>query len=389
MTKHLLESRREGFALAGTILAMLVVGAVVTGGFYAASQEGQVARSSGSADDAMFLAETGLSRVVAQTTKGQLAALPVNTSINASPITVNSGGTVLGSYVSGITRLSNELFLVRSTGTISRGRYGGATRTLANVIRFRSMAFDHETAVMVYGGLTVGGNALVDGTDDYPAAWAAEGCTTVSSSAAVTTNPGTQIKTQGSGDIVGATKRTSLAADSFTVFGDVTWNELVGMREKVYPHNTTVGPDAVFTLTDCIVSAPDNWGSPLIPTNPCFDYAPIIHAEGDLRISSSSTGQGILLVEGDLEISGGFNFYGIAVVLGEVTITGTGGHINGTSMVYGGGNISSTSTTLGDAALLYSSCAIERAILNNESLSRGFPIAHRSWLDLSAIRGGN
>ena len=42
-------------------------------------------------------------------------------------------------------------------------------------------------------------------------------------------------------------------------------------------------------------------------------------------------------------------------------------------------------TGLGTADIVYSSCAVERAVLNNSALTRARPLAARSWVDLSAV----
>jgi hypothetical protein len=213
-------------------------------------------------------------------------------------------------------------------------------------------------------------------------------CTTVSGTSAVTTNPSSTVTTSGAGNITGPiTQDEPLTSDDFTVFGDLTWNDLLAMTDKTV--SGTVGPaPAIDGSGQCAVTLNENWGSSN-PLHPCFNYFPIIYAPGDLQISSSSEGQGMLLVEGDLDISGGFNFYGIVVVKGEIRMTGTGGHVNGTTLVFGGGDIESASASLGTSLLQYSSCAIERALLNNSNISRAVPIAHRSWMDVSAIQGGN
>jgi hypothetical protein len=63
-----LSSRRGGFALVGAVLAMLVVGAIVTGGFYAANQQSQVVRSAYLGELAQYIAETGLEAAMGRTT---------------------------------------------------------------------------------------------------------------------------------------------------------------------------------------------------------------------------------------------------------------------------------------------------------------------------------
>lgn len=376
-----MESRRKGFALAATVLAMLVVGAIVTGGFYAASQETQVTRAVVGSDDALFIAETGLNAKLGQLSAATLSNMADNSTNTDSPTDVSVGSRVIGNYVSSVTRVNN-LYIVTSKGTVTRGTGAGATRTVGAIARIRTADFDRQTAVMIFGDLSVGGTSEVDGSDYYPSGWT--GCSLQTGTSAVISNPGTQITTQGSGQINGSIERETLTSDDFTVFGDITWNELIAMGDKYYPSSTTVGPAPVWSNNVCNTTVLSNWGSG-DPSNACFNYFPIIYAAGDLRISSSGEGQGILLVEGDLDISGGFTFYGVAVVRGTIKMTGTGGHINGTTIVYGGGNIDSNNSTRGNSLLQYSSCAIERAVLGS-SLSRAVPIFNRSWMDISAIR---
>ena len=184
-----MQARREGFALAATILAMLVVGSIVTGGFYAASQEGHVSHSLVSSDEAVYIAETGLNAGMT-TSPVQLEALAVDSSINTGAVNVLLGTTVLGNYSVRITRVDTALYLMRATGTVTRGgRYAGATRTLASMIRLRTAFFDSEAAVVVYGDLNVTGTADIDGNDTFPLTWAGNNCAVDTGTSAVVTNP--------------------------------------------------------------------------------------------------------------------------------------------------------------------------------------------------------
>lgn len=385
----MMNSRREGFALVVTMLAMLVVGAIVSGGFYAASQESQITKSLSHAEDAFQIAEAGLNTTMATTSARSLDSIAVNGFRNVGPVNITVNANVRGRYSVRISRVGEEMFVFESTANVLRGgRNVGAERKLASAGRLRHVDFDNQAAVVVYGDLTVGGNSEVDGLDSAPFQWAGEDCPPLTTgTSAVLTNPGTTIATQGSGDIDGPITNAVLNAGTFTVFGDLTWNDLVAMRDKYYPTSQTVNPAPSVSLTVCNPIL-NNWGDPLNPVSPCFNYMPIIHVGQNLRISSSGSGQGILLVEGDLEISGGFTFYGVVVVKGEIRITGTGGHINGTAMVFGGGSLDSSSAIYGNALLAYNSCAIERAVLNSQA-QRAVPIRHRSWVDATAVQDGN
>ncbi|HEY0306264.1 MAG TPA: hypothetical protein VGC44_14920, partial [Longimicrobiales bacterium] len=194
-----MQSRREGFALAGAVLAMVLVGAIVTGGFYAAHQESQVTRSSELGDLAQYIAEQGLETVIASTNANTLGGLTINAPQQvATNVNVQYGGRTVGNYTVTINRLTQWLFSVSSTGTVTIGQAGNnsnSRRTVTNVVRIRNVDFDNQTAVQVFGDLTVTGTSDVVGADSYDNSWS--GCSTVSGSAAVTAHPGATVQTQG------------------------------------------------------------------------------------------------------------------------------------------------------------------------------------------------
>lgn len=94
-------------------------------------------------------------------------------------------------------------------------------------------------------------------------------------------------------------------------------------------------------------------------------------------------GQGILSVEGDLDLRGGFLFYGIIIVQGNFETQGNGNRIIGAVMASNG--LLDDQSITGGSEITYSKCTIQRAILNNSSLSRARPLELRSWVDLSAV----
>jgi hypothetical protein len=175
-------------------------------------------------------------------------------------------------------------------------------------------------------------------------------------------------------------KRT--ACRHYFEFGDLDWESLTAMADKVYPGATSVGSIApVVTNGVCDKSVLNNWGQPL-HTNPagaCESYFPIIHFKGPgtAKITSGGSGQGIVLVDDNLEISGGLEFYGMVIVRGTITTTGNGGRVRGGLMA---ANLNlDQNTVLGDATVRFSSCAIERA-----SAGAAIPvrIAERPWAEM-------
>jgi hypothetical protein len=100
----------------------------------------------------------------------------------------------------------------------------------------------------------------------------------------------------------------------------------------------------------------------------------IVHIAGDLHISGSASGAGVLVVDNDFTMSGTFNWNGVVIVLGDVAVTGggTAKQIVGSLMVQG--TLSGTSSMNGNIKLLYSSAMISQ--LNGLT-----PYEVSSWID--------
>jgi len=130
----------------------------------------------------------------------------------------------------------------------------------------------------------------------------------------------------------------------------------------------------------CNTSVKNNWGAPTDKTNACYNYFPIIYHYGNMGISGTGSGQGILLVEGDLNVQGRIDFYGPVIATGGVNIRGTG---SDDVKFYGG--VVAQDVTLddskltGNATINYSSCAIKRAVQGSAT-----PVAlgERSWVQV-------
>lgn len=386
-----IESRREGFALAAAVLAMMVVGAIVTGGFYAASHEHKIASSSDAADMALYIAETGLTARLGTTTAVQYKSLGAHVTMTSGWQDVTYGGRTVGRYQTRILRLSELLFMVESNSEVTlQGPFKGAKRSVGTLVRIRNVDFETDAAIQVYGGLTVSGNADIIGSDYVAPSWT--GCNPSATSDAVAANPTSEIIDAGSGEIFpeNSIRRDTLVEDDFKVYGDVTFEEIAALANIRYTNDVSVGPQPTYTTvggtTVCNTQDPFNWGHPTSTTDPCKNYFPIIEAQGSVTVPSNGVGQGILLVRGDLHVIGSLTFYGVVVVLGSTDLAGAGTTVYGTIYAFGGGDPSVTNTALGNSDTQYSSCAIQRAVNGNNRLARGTPVKHRSWVDVSAVR---
>ena len=100
----------------------------------------------------------------------------------------------------------------------------------------------------------------------------------------------------------------------------------------------------------------------------------VVHIAGDLDVSGTSTGSGVLVIDGDFQMGGTFNYNGVVIVLGDLDIVGGGS----AKQVVGGilvqGTLTGTTNVNGNVKLLYSS-----AMINQLYSLTGYEIS--SWID--------
>ncbi len=372
----------RGVALPVAIFALVVIGALVAGTFYAGRAEQQTGQSTMYAAQAAEAADAGLS-----------AALATGDAALYEPIlegtTLDLGTVSLGARVSAstqVTRLTESLFLVQALGR-SDDAAGNplATRAVGVLTRLNQPDIEIKAGLTAIGKVTVSGTAEVNGFDAKPDYWELNpdiSCPSPEDVAGVRYNG--QVTQQGSAIIKGSPPRdndNSLTADN--ILGpDGSFEELKGLATLILTGNVS-GLAPVVTATvppRCDVLVESNWGDPLNKLSPCFNYFPIIYHQGDLGISGTGYGQGILLVEGNLNVQGRIDFYGPVIATGGVNIRGTGSD----DVKFYGGVIAQDVTLddsklTGNAEVHYSSCAIRRA-LKGSAVAQA--LAERGWAQL-------
>ncbi|MEJ2679336.1 MAG: hypothetical protein P8174_09725 [Gemmatimonadota bacterium] len=394
----MMRTDRTGFALPAALLALVIVAALVTGGFLAASHEDQVSSSTRYADQAFLVAERGIQNVIGlkrrQFYEDSIGA--IGDSVVLGPDTI-SVGHLLGRHTVTVKRLATRIFFVESEGEVlNGGRYAGAKRKLGQVVRTTNFNFAMDHALKSRTTLELKGASSLSGIDSVPGGWT--DCTDIGGKA------GGIFADSSSLDISGGAATThlegtpdtasvpdaSMTPESFFEWGDMTYDNLAAMADKVLNGGDTysnIGP--VSSGGVCQESVLENWGAPEDPTDPCAFYYPIIYAPGDVHLSGGMGGQGILLVDGDLYISGGFQFVGVTIVKGALISAGSGNKIAGSVDIWGASSqesvIGVASTGVGKTRIKFSSCAIQRAALYNQRLSRAYPLHERSFIDLSGI----
>jgi hypothetical protein len=370
----------RGMALAVALFAMVVIGALVAGTFFSGRQEQQSGQNTLFAGQAAEAAEAGISDAVGTTTPASLLAL------TAGGPAADLGTVSLGARVdasSQLSRLTNSLFLIRSVG--SRRNADGtvlATRSAGSLIRLVTPDLLMRGGLTAVGQITVTGNATVSGNDTTPPNWGSSvECPAEADKAGIVYNGHLN---QAGSSVISGDPPTQLdgTLDSTNLLGETTFDQLKALRTLTLTSNISgVGPALTNSVPPkCNTSVQTNWGAPLDTASACFNYFPIIYHHGDLSISGSGAGQGILLVEGTLSVQGRVSFFGPVIATGAVNVRGTGSD----DVKFYGGIIASDvqlddSRLSGNATVLYSSCANRRALQGSGVVTR---LSERGWIQL-------
>lgn len=369
--------------------ALVIVGMMVTAGFYMARQELRIGVASNYSNLAVNIAQAGTNEVLANWNGYQLGNIAIwgDTTLTDTIASGIWNVTILNS--------NNIVYYLTATGEVTEGGelWSGATRTIGVVTRMLFADIDPPAALTTRGKTVVKGTAAVIGTNTDPSDWGGYcGSFATNDTTGVLTNDTSIIGTQGAGVITGNPQydQDSTIVDStFTNFGEMDWAQLTALAQAEGKDVSSWGTNGPQLLPDttasgrCNEATLSNWGDTL-PSAPCGSYFPLIYHGGPrLTMQANSSGQGILLVDGDLELRGAFLFYGIVIVQGTLDTQGAGNRIMG-AVLASNGSIDDQTVT-GGSEITYSRCALRRAILNNASLSRARPLMERSWIDLTAV----
>jgi hypothetical protein len=372
-------ANERGMALAVAIFALVVIGALVAGTFYAGRLEQQTGQNGFYSVQAAEAAQGAATQYIQAQNGTTLTAIPTGSTSSGAQVSV---GQAVATPT--ITRLTGSVWLVSAIGERRTGTKTLASRSVAQLYRLNTAQISVKAGLTAIGKVTVSGTSEVYGWDVTPPSWLvgspAVECPATDDVAAVHYNG--QITQQGSAVIRGDPNReqdsTMTAAN---MLGGSTFNDLKAMATKVLTGNVS-GLAAVTTGTPpvCDTSVESNWGAPADKTSPCFTYFPILYHYGDLSISGTGAGQGILLVEGNLNVQGRIDFYGPVIATGGVNIRGTG---SDDVKFYGGvmaQDVTLDDTKLtGNAMINYSSCAIRRAL---QGSALPIPMTERSWIQV-------
>ncbi len=383
-------SNERGMALAVAIFALVVVGALVAGAFFAGTQEQRVGENSRRVTQSFGAAETGLNEIIRKWDPQVVnrvrqypldsVAVPLNPADSITP----DGTGIYGGY---IYRLNSQVYLVDITARDRRSAAGmiggGARQRLGELVRIRTLNLGINAALTTRGSVSLAGNARVNGRDTVPQGWNTAYCDTTgdTTKAGIRLPNASNVTTTGNGTVLGnppVKGDTSVNANTFTQFGDVSYSSLAAAAGiQLSGGNYKTQPAVIGT--QCDKTQLLNWGDGMNPSQPCGNYFPIVHIAGSATLNGVE-GQGILLVDGDLMIQGSYIFYGVVIVQGAIKSAGGGStdaHFYGAVM---GKDVSlSTQQLSGNATLQYSKCAITNAMQGTMIVT---PVRSRSWSQL-------
>jgi hypothetical protein len=379
----MLTRNRNGFALPIAIGAIVLIGTMITGVFFVATQENRLGTNTLTQEKAFRAAEGMLNY-----TYGSWNNVAMNKMAHGAVTTriYDSSGKGWIDTIR-ITRLNWANYWV--TSTAGSGSNNGARARTGMILRVVYPKINFLGALTLRGSVNIGGASFIEGNDSTPNGWV-ECPPPGPPKPGIAMAPNTNLTrsgcqkfncVDGDPDI----QRTAAANDTSTYFnygGDVNWATLTSSATLTFAGDQNiqgVAPEVINGI--CNTGNNLNWGDPrrLNPAGPCESYFPIIYFSGLNRTVHLNTGrgQGILLVDGDLLVDGGFEWFGPVIVRGHITTQGTGGHFNGGVMA---ADVDlEQNTVLGDALIQYSTCAINEALVGS-GIARRLP--QRAWATL-------
>ena len=374
----------RGMALAVAIFALVVLGAMVAGAFFAGTQEQRVGENQRRVQASFGVAEAGAQERILSWDPSAMNKRPQypgdSVVIATSP---TPGGT--GSYGGYSYKLGPNLFLIDITGrdrasaagVVAGG--GGARQRLGFIARIAPIDFGIHASLTTQGGVKLGGNADVNGNDQIPAGWTS--CDPPGAGQPGIRDNGSDVTTSGNGAVQGnppVVNDPTINNNTFTTFGGATFAQLAARANVTLPGGNYKTAPAV-TGGVCDKTNLTNWGDGENPNAVCGSYFPIIHITGTATLNGDQ-GQGILLVDGDLNVQGSYQFFGVTIIQGDLKTAGGGN----TDAHFWGGVMSqnadlSIQNLSGKATLNFSSCSILAAQQATSPISL---MRQRGWVQL-------
>lgn len=220
------------------------------------------------------------------------------------------------------TRVQARLFALESWARVQDGGARPARRAVGRTVRLAWPLPPAFAAITVGGQLVVGDSAVILGADAEPPGWEEE-CALDHRDGPVAAIVARAITLASASVVAGAGAPVHPLGDSaavqFAAEFDATFAALAAVA-------TVRTEDSVLSLDARVVGAPacPRWfgegarGGGVAPE--CARRWPIVHAAASdsVRLTGTTSGQGILLVDGDLVLRDAVTMYGLVMVRGRV-----------------------------------------------------------------------
>lgn len=382
------QNRRAGFVLPAVLGTMVIIGVLVTAGFFVARQEMRMGVATENAGMAFYVAERGASEVLDAWDNSVMEAEALFDE------TTFTGTTDEGTWSVDVRRIGTQLYFLNSTGVITQGGVvlGGASHEIGMIARHLELGIEPPAAVTTNGGISFNGAPpQLQGNDVRPTGWGGictgppqnkVGLLSTDTTGTIDDPPGPPGTAYCGNYINGSPcvdEDAALVNETMEPFYDADyWDYLIDIADHVLSGPPS-GPAPSSSGGACDTSDPDNWGGPSDdPSALCGSYFPMIYINTDVTISGGGDGQGILLVDGDLTWNGNGTYVGIVVVKGAFTSSGS-------PTITGALIAESIDVINGTPTIQYSACGIEQAITMNANVTRVRPLLRRGFIDMSVV----
>src|SRR5881394_377063 len=239
----------RGMALAVAIFALVVVGALVAGAFFAGTQEQRVGENQRRVQTSFGVAEAGAQERVLTWDPNTMNKRPIYPADSvAIANTPAPNGT--GSYGGYSFRVGPNLFLIDVTGrdkssaagAIAGG--GGARQRIGMLARIAPVDFGIRASLTTQGQVAMSGNANIVGVDQIPTGWAS--CDPPGPSQAGVRDQGGNVSETGNATVLGTppvVNDPTINNNTFTQFGTTSYAQLAARATITIPAGTyTTGP---------------------------------------------------------------------------------------------------------------------------------------------------
>lgn len=349
---------RDGFALAITLVFMLVLTATVVAALNQASAERSVLVDADAGLNALVRAETGLNRAIE--TWSRAGSAPADGETLNFDLDQAQAVVVLH-------RLRPEIggtppiYAITSRGVYTRrGRAGApdAARTVARLAAWVEGEMDVEAGWVALNGLVKNGSSgTINGHDGCSAQTSLAGVAVPETPGYQQNGSGTPLEGSPPDTIIGATA-TEAAAHV-----DIDWLGIVS-GDVLEP--------------DYILENGSTW--PTIP----LDEWPIIYIDNPgERYQLNDSGRGTIVVRGDMELNGGRTWTGIVLIGGQLTVNGSatieGAAVSGLNVKLGENPDASEAGDVanGDITVEYNSCHVASSLERFSELQ----VYDNTWTD--------